>query len=1048
MASPLGNVRTTIRLTLVSVFVIATIVTVTLATSLQYYFGQSMAKATAASLYTTASAGVATELRNMGRINANIIDLLADNPILRDAEQRTEIQAIFVDVLRQNPLFYGVYLGSADNEFFEVINLDTSERARRILRALPTDRWVVLEVSEEAGIVQRRFHYLDDQLQLRFSRAEPTNFDVSSRPWYTAAMASGEAEFTPPYIFSQLGTPGRTVSKRLGDSDVVVGIDITLDTASNFLRAHRIAGHGEVFLYNVSGDIIASSHESHDQDLAIPLPEFALSGKESRFVASLAPLKVSNELDWPPIDYAQSGRPSGYSVDLMRLIARMTGLRLEFVNGYDWPQLRDLFQNGDLDLLQPVIPTEDNLAMGLAGNSFLHLPFALVMQQGRPPVSDLADLVGETLVIPDGWSITKLVRERYPELQLIGAQSTLHALQKVLAGEAAAALDNEVVLRYVAGKHFLGDLQFLSGVGLGGPVPDALHVLVHTNQPELRVLLDRAIAAIGPEQHEALERRWFSFELDLDQSGTSTVPSETLVDIAADTSLQGHIVETQLNGETHFAYAAPVGPGNDSLFMGILSPRRTVVEPFLDKVRLSILITCAVLLLLLPLSWFFANPIVRPVKQLAAENDKVRRREYERVARVNSHVKELDELSDSMVSMVGAIQRHEREQRALMDAIIEVIAEAIDDKSAYTGGHCRRVPELAFMLAHAASESEDPAFANFQLATEDEWREFRIAAWLHDCGKITTPEHIVDKGSKLETIYNRIHEVRMRFEVLWRDAEIAFWRSVHDAPAREPELRDALERERALLSDDFAFVAQLNVGGESLDEASLDRLQNIAERTWQRNFSDRLGLSPVEELRFTAEEAHLPAVERLLGDKPEHVIARTRSTDYPPGLGIDMDIPEYQSNLGEIYNLSVSRGTLTREDRFRINEHMIGTIKMLENLPFPQELARVPRYASTHHETLRGSGYPRRLKGEQLSIPERILAIADIFEALTASDRPYKKAKPLSEALKIMHQMVLDRHIDRDCFELFLREGVYLRYAERFLPPGQRDEADLQQYYG
>ena len=158
------------------------------------------------------------------------------------------------------------------------------------------------------------------------------------------------------------------------------------------------------------------------------------------------------------------------------------------------------------------------------------------------------------------------------------------------------------------------------------------------------------------------------------------------------------------------------------------------------------------------------------------------------------------------------------------------------------------------------------------------------------------------------------------------------------------------------------------------------------------------------------------------------------------------DDPEHLYNLGELYNLSISRGTLTAEDRFKINEHMISTIKMLGSLPFPSELQNVPRYASTHHETMRGSGYPRKLSGEQLSIPERILAVADIFEALTASDRPYKKAKPVSVALNILHKMMLDEHVDKDCFELFIRSGVYLKYAEEFLQTDQIDRVDIKEY--
>ena len=363
-----------------------------------------------------------------------------------------------------------------------------------------------------------------------------------------------------------------------------------------------------------------------------------------------------------------------------------------------------------------------------------------------------------------------------------------------------------------------------------------------------------------------------------------------------------------------------------------------------------------------------------------------------------------------------------------------------------TPGDIVRVPELAFMLAEYASGSEDPAFETFSLDTQDQWREYRIAAWLHDCGKITTPEHIVDKGSKLETIYNRIHEVRMRFEVLWRDAEIQYLGQVRDQPEREFELRKSLDQARSKLREDFNFIAQCNVGGEFFDEEKVSHLLAISGQTWQRHFDDRLGLSPVEELRQGESSTVLPATEQLLSDKSEHLIKRENSTQYDPALGIKMDVPEHLYNLGEIYNLCVGRGTLTTEDRFKINEHMISTIKMLEGLPFPPELKNVARYASTHHETIKGSGYPRKLPGSELSIPERILAIADVFEALTASDRPYKKAKPLSVAIDILHKMVVEDHLDKDCFELFVRSKVYLRYADRFLDPHQIDTVDESKY--
>ena len=804
MKNPLAKFHTTIRWTVTAGFVISTLLTAALAIWLQYYFGKSMAKQAATSLYESASSGIAAEITGIGRLNVNIIELLADNAAFLDSSREPEQLRTFIDVMRNNPLFYAAYLGRDDGSFFEVINLETGKTTRETFGALPEHRW--LSIAQRPGAERPEFvyQYMTDSLEVTQSHSEATDFQVESRPWFVSAINSDDVQRSDPYRFAQLGLPGRTVSKRIAGSGTVVAIDMTLSTMSRFLEELTIADHGDVYLYSADGQVIASS---------------------------------------------------------------------------------------------------------------------LALNAGGGEISQ-----------PDG-------------------------------------------------------------------IPG------------------------------------------------STLPGNELIKLAGNPERHGQLTESRIDEEPYLVYSAPTGALEENpLFIGIVAPVRKVVAPYLERVKLSIMLTGLLLLLLLPLSWLFATPIVRPVRQLAVENDKVRRRQFDEVERLSSHVKEIDELSESMVSMVAAIRSYELAQRNLMDSFIRLIAQAIDDKSAYTGGHCERVPELAMMLAEKASRSEAPAFRSFHLETDEQWREYYIAAWLHDCGKITTPEHIVDKGTKLETICNRIHEVRMRFEVLWRDAEIEYLKGVIEEPSYEKELLRALEDQRKTLQEEFTFIAECNVGGEFLGEDKQQRLRKIARKTWERHFDDRIGLSPVEELRLPPASAPLPATEHLLCDKPEHIVERPPSVDYPAEFGIRMDAPEHLYNLGEIYNLCVSRGTLTEEDRFKINEHIISTIKMLESLPFPDELKNVPRYASTHHETLRGSGYPRRLSGEQLSIPERILAVADVFEALTASDRPYKKPKRVSVAIDILHQMVVDNHIDRDCFELFLREGVYAAYADRFLTEEQNDEVDTAKY--
>jgi len=321
-----------------------------------------------------------------------------------------------------------------------------------------------------------------------------------------------------------------------------------------------------------------------------------------------------------------------------------------------------------------------------------------------------------------------------------------------------------------------------------------------------------------------------------------------------------------------------------------------------------------------------------------------------------------------------------------------------------------------------------------------------LASWLHDCGKVTTPEYVVDKATKLETIYNRIHEIRMRFEILWRDSEIDYYRALAEARVSEPELRARMAERQQQIRDDFEFIADCNLGDEFMSEDAMDRVRGIASTRWLRHLDDRRGLSHGELLLRVQEPGTLPVMESLLADKPEQVISRSAGQN-PFGEqphGFRMDVPEHQYNRGEIHNLCVSRGTLTTEERFKINEHVIQTIRMLEQLPFPRELRQVPDWAGNHHEKLDGTGYPRRLSARELSIPERIMAIADIFEALTARDRPYSAPRPLSKALGIMSSMCAEGHLCSDLFALFLESGVHLEYGHEYLDPEQIDEVDIE----
>ena len=330
----------------------------------------------------------------------------------------------------------------------------------------------------------------------------------------------------------------------------------------------------------------------------------------------------------------------------------------------------------------------------------------------------------------------------------------------------------------------------------------------------------------------------------------------------------------------------------------------------------------------------------------------------------------------------------------LFESLIELINTAIDEKSPYTGGHCKRVPTLTMMLAEAAHNAGSGALADFRMSEKDRY-ELKIAGLLHDCGKITTPVHVVDKATKLQTIFDRVELVSTRFEVLKREAEIEMLRAKVDALAHGDEesarrAEEAFAAKVRTYNDDREFLRRTNIGSERMKPEDQARVSQIA--------------------RYTIRNERGETVRFLSKDEED--------------------------------NLNIAYGTLSGPEREIINYHIVATIKMLEALPWPRHLLNVPEYAGGHHERMDGKGYPKGLTREQMSVQARVMGIADIFEALTAKDRPYKPGKTLSESLGILGKMKMGGHIDPDLFDIFVRDKVYMRYAREFLDPEQIDVVD------
>ncbi len=351
---------------------------------------------------------------------------------------------------------------------------------------------------------------------------------------------------------------------------------------------------------------------------------------------------------------------------------------------------------------------------------------------------------------------------------------------------------------------------------------------------------------------------------------------------------------------------------------------------------------------------------------------------------------EISPFSDEIVTIVQALASQAavildnkqliESQRNLLESFIKIIAQSIDAKSPYTGNHCERVPVLTEMLAEAACNDRHGVFKSFSLTDEEKY-ELHIAAWLHDCGKIVTPVHVMDKATKLETIHDRISEILTRIEVMKRDAKIAWLEGAlaqHDYDARLEELVNAA-----------AFLTQANKGSEFMDDEDVAQLNHLATEYWQMAGQDKPLLTETE-----------------------------------------------------LYNLSIRRGTITPQERQIMNDHMVHTVNMLESMPWPKHLRRVPEYACGHHEKMDGTGYPRGLLASTMSVPARMMAVADVFEALTAADRPYKPAKKLSESMAIIAKLKQLNHLDPQIVDFFITSGVYKDYARRYLDEELIDAVD------
>ena len=908
-----------------------------------------------------------------------------------------------IAILETDPVYYSMFVGRAEGDFYQVINVTEFPEVNELMGAPEDTAWIEVRISGTGEFRERERRFLNDRLIAIDARFQPeTEFQPRNRPWFGAALMGLGTAKTAPYVYKSLGAPGVTFARTTG-SNSVVGLDIALSSISHALEGIFITDSSTAFVYGRNGQL--TGYPDLDAMLAVDDTTGAKSLRNLQAVGAAEKFYY----DWAKSENFQA--EGMIWVDNWPYLA--AAMPISVAEGFD-------------EFVGLLVPVDEILAAFMRTALFAVLASGMLFILFIPLTRMVARRITRpmTALIDETEKVSEL---RFSDVQEIDTEiAEVNMLSGALVDMAGAVKGyQEDVLK---AQDKLEQLV-ITGIALASErsIPKLMETILETARA-----LSRADGALlytvdGDDLvlHTAIGKRIGSAHRDdtiplpaprrTQMSDTTGAPTDDVLSMATVWDMTMVVDDIYKDDEFEFPEAKAYDKMTESKSVSILTvPLRPANREPVGALQL-----------------FNANDEDGNIGPFAADA-----------------IRFVESLAAQAAVTIDSRNLQDTLQE-LLDSMIRLLAGAIDAKSPYTGGHCERVPELAKMLAQQANEVNAGPLAAFTFETEEEWREFEVASWLHDCGKVTTPEYVVDKSVKLETIYNRIHEIRTRFEVLRRDAEIAHLTAVQgggDATTLQAELDATI----ADLESDFALIAEINMGGEFLKPEKLDRLKRIAARTWTRTFDHSLGLSWEELKRLEKTGIRpVPATENLLENKPEHVIPREFGQEMigeGNPYGFTMNVPKALFNLGEVYNLSVTRGTLTDEERFKINEHIIQTIVMLEHLPFPKTMQRVPEYAGGHHETMVGTGYPKGLRSEDMSVPAKIMAIADIFEALTARDRPYKKAKTLSESIRIMGFMLKDKHIDQDLFRLFLSSGVYKSYADRFLLPEQIDEVDISAY--
>ncbi len=786
-------------------------------------------------------------------------------------DDRLATLGVLTEALRLNPHMSSIFVGYEDGEFFLVRSVGDRRVAAQALDAPKGSRFAVQSIERDEG-VRGTLLFFDDALELLDTRPlSTTDFDPRDREWYRLAIGGQNQVTSDFYVFFTTGEVGISFARRLARGGGVVGADLALADLSAGLAQQRVTPSTRIAIFDPSKRVIAVS----TPELGVPVRG---TGSTDRVT-----MPGLGELDDPV-----------YSALAAHLEKGEDGGRFELdAAGEKWlasvstvPTRR----GGDV-FLATLIPRSELLAdvdrirnqSVLMAIALLIIASGIVLAVSRGLSSSLRGLAREAEQIRHfklGRPMT--VRSRIAEVdELANTMGVMkHSLQQFFAISKALSAEKdykkllEMILREACAIAHAD----------GGAI-----LMVSDDEAALELaILENEATGRAFRRHQRCEPPFDPVLLDESEAPAleaeaSRAKAETMRinDLAEDRRFDHSAIRERYgwkDGASRSLLNVPLTDQKDEI-VGVLQ---------LVNARSAAGEVMA-----------FDPEVVPSIEAVAG---------------------------DAAVAL--DLRRLLQAQKDLLDAIIHMVAGAIDAKSPYTHGHCQRVPEIAKDLARAAHESRPRGRLPISDSPTTSGTNSHLASWLHDCGKLTTPEYVVDKATRLETITNRLHEIRTRFEVLWRDAEIEYLQSLAEGAAEDAEARDRLERRLDEIRRDYRVHRRVQLGR--------DLHERRADRTGHRDRRPDLDPPPRRPHRSLARRTRtqakrtpspdLPVEETLLADKVEHLVYR----DGPPfgdnPHGFKMDVPEHLYNHGEIYNLCVAardadrRGTL-QDQRAHRRDH-------------------------------------------------------------------------------------------------------------------------------